>query len=77
MKKVEAEKAVNAFLEIVEETLVAEDKVSFTGFGSFEAGKRSARAGKNPSTGKAINIAETTVGKLKHDKNLKEAVAKM
>ena len=48
LKKVDAEKAVNAFLEPVSETLKAGDKVVFTGFGSFEVTERAAKYGRNP-----------------------------
>ncbi len=74
-KKVEAEKAVNAFLETVQEGLVAGDKIVFTGFGAFEAVSRAAKKGKNPQTGKEITIAATVAPKFKAGKALKDAVA--
>ncbi len=75
LKKVEAEKAVNAFLETVSETLKAGDKVVFTGFGSFEVTERAAKEGRNPSTGEKIQIKAAKVPKFKAGKGLKDAVA--
>ena len=75
LKKVEAEKAVNAFLETISETLKAGDKVVFTGFGSFEVTERAAKEGRNPSTGEKIQIKAAKVPKFKAGKGLKDAVA--
>ena len=55
--KVDADKAVQAFLETVTEALKAGDKITFTGFGSFEVTEREAREGRNPQTGETIQIA--------------------
>jgi len=46
--KVDADKAVNAFLETVTEALKSGEKVTFTGFGSFEVIEREAREGATP-----------------------------
>jgi len=75
LKKSEAEKAVNAFLETVTEALKAGDKVVFTGFGSFEVTERAAKEGRNPSTGEKIQIKATKAPKFKAGKGLKDAVA--
>lgn len=72
--KKDAEAAVNAFIEIVTETLAAGDKISFTGFGSFEVVGRAAREGRNPSTGAAIKIAASKAPKFSAGKSLKDAV---
>lgn len=75
LKKSEAEKAVNAFLETVTEALKTGDKVVFTGFGSFEVTERAAKEGRNPSTGEKIQIKATKAPKFKAGKGLKDAVA--
>jgi len=75
LKKVDAEKAVNAFFETVSETLKAGDKISFTGFGSFEVTARAAREGRNPKTGEKMQISATKAPKFKAGKGLKDAVA--
>lgn len=74
LKKVEAERAVNAFLEIVEEELKAGKEVVFTGFGKFAVKNREARIGRNPSTGEEIEIAACKVPVFKAGKVLKDSV---
>ena len=73
--KADAEKAVNAFLETVTETLKSGDKVVFTGFGSFEVTERAAREGRNPQTGEPIQIKAKTVVKFRVAKAAKDAIA--
>lgn len=74
LKKVEAEKAVSAFISAVTGCLKKGDKLSLVGFGTFSTGKRAARKGQNPQTGKKITIAAATVPKFKPGKTLKDAV---
>ena len=76
LKKVDAEKALNAFVDAVTEALVKGDKIALVGFGSFETKKRAARKGKNPQTGAEISIAASTVPSFKAGKGLKDAVNK-
>lgn len=56
LKKTEAEKALKAFVESVEEALKKDDKVQLVGFGTFSVKKRAARTGINPQTKKKIKI---------------------
>ena len=56
LSKRDAAKAVDAFLDSVEETLKQGDSVTFTGFGKFSAQHRNARQGVNPRTGERITI---------------------
>jgi len=72
--KVEAVKAVNAFLEAIKKTLKKGEKVTLVGFGTFSVAKRSARKGRNPQTGKPLKIAAKKVPKFKAGKALKDAV---
>ena len=72
LSKKDAEKALNAFVESIEETLKAGDKVSLVGFGTFDVKERAARQGRNPATGKAMTIPASkhiafTVGKTLKD----------
>ena len=64
-KKV-AEASVNAFVDVVTETLKKGDKVQLVGFGSFEVRKRAARKGRNPQTKEEIKIpaSKAPVSKL-------------
>ena len=76
LAKKDAEKAVNAVLDTVADTLAQGDKVQLIGFGSFETKTREARMGRNPKTKEAIEIPATTVPVFKAGKALKERVAK-
>ena len=51
LSKSDAEKSVNAFVEVVGGELGKGSKVQLVGFGTFEVGERAARTGKNPKTG--------------------------
>lgn len=74
LKKVDAEKAVAAFIASVTSALKSGDKLSLVGFGTFSVSERAARKGQNPQTGKKIEIAAAIVPKFKPGKTLKEAV---
>ena len=65
---------INTTMLVVQRTVAKGKKVTLVGFGSFEARKRAARTGRNPQTGKAIQIpASKSVG-FKPGKGLKDAV---
>ncbi|AVQ17010.1 DNA-binding protein HU-beta [Fusobacterium gonidiaformans 3-1-5R] len=72
--KTEAEKLVAAFLNTVEETLVAGDGVAFMGFGKFETLVREARTCVNPRTKEKMNVAAKKVVRFKAGKALAEKV---
>lgn len=74
LSKKDAEKAVNAFVETVVESLKAKDKVSVVGFGTFESKARPARKGHNPLTGKEINIPASNAPSFKAGKAFKDAL---
>ena len=54
--KKSAEETINAFVDVVTESLTKGDKVQLVGFGSFEVRKRAARKGRNPQTKEEIKI---------------------
>lgn len=76
LSKKDAEKAVNATIDIISDTLVQGDKVQLVGFGSFEVKNRAARIGRNPRTKESINIPASKTPAFKPGKALKDAVAK-
>lgn len=76
LTKKEAEAALNAFMQSVEEALVEGDKVQLVGFGTFETRERAAREGRNPRTKEVIKIAASTVPVFKAGKEFKEKVNK-
>ena len=74
LSKKDAEKALSAVVESVEEALVEGDKGQLIGFGTFEVKDRAARTGRNPQTGKEIKIAASRNPVFKAGKALKDAV---
>lgn len=74
IKKVEAEKAVKAFTEVVAEELKKGEKVQLVGFGTFEVKENKARTGRNPRTGKSMKIKASKAPKFKAGKALKDSI---
>ena len=74
LSKKDAEKAVKAFVDTVSEQMVAGDKITIVGFGTFEVSERAAREGRNPKTGEAMPIPASRVPRFKAGKGLKDAV---
>jgi DNA-binding protein HU-beta len=75
LTKKDSEKALNAFIESVIETLKNGDKVQLTGFGTFEVHDRAERKGRNPQTGKEIVIPATKAPAFKAGTELKKVVS--
>jgi len=65
LTKVDTKKALEAFVAVVGKSLKKGDRIGLVGFGSFSVGKRAARKGVNPQTGKEIKIAAKKVVKFK------------
>ena len=77
LKKSDAERALNAFIETVTESLIEGDKVQLVGFGTFEVRDRKAREGRNPrKPEEVIQIPASKAPLFKAGKTLKEAVNK-
>ncbi len=74
--KKSAEASVNAFVDVITESLVKGDKVQLVGFGSFEIRKRAARKGRNPQTKEEIKIPASKAPVFKAGKALKDLVNK-
>ncbi len=74
LTKKDVEAVLNGFLGEVTSALSSGDKVQLIGFGTFETRKRSGRVGRNPQTGKAIEIPASKVPAFKAGNKLKEAV---
>jgi DNA-binding protein HU-beta len=76
MSKKDAEKAVKAVFEVIEESLAQNEKVQLVGFGTFEVKDRAERTGRNPQTKETILIPAAKVPGFKAGKALKDAVQK-
>jgi DNA-binding protein HU-beta len=71
----DCESALNSFVESVSDALAKKEKVTLIGFGTFSVVTRAARTGRNPSTGKAMEIPAKDVPKFSPGTSLKEKVA--
>jgi DNA-binding protein HU-beta len=74
LSKKDAAAAVDAFVDVVTESLAAGEAVQFTGFGKFYVQQREAREGINPQTKAKIKIAATKVPKFSAGSALKNSV---
>jgi DNA-binding protein HU-beta len=69
-----AETALNSITSGVRDSLKKGKKVTLVGFCTLSVGKRKARKGRNPQTGKEILIKAARVVRFKAGKALKDAV---
>jgi DNA-binding protein HU-beta len=65
---------IDGALDAISGALGAGDKVTLTGFGTFERRHRKARVGRNPQTGAEVPIPAANVPAFKAGKALKDAV---
>ncbi|HLY25972.1 MAG TPA: HU family DNA-binding protein [Aggregatilineales bacterium] len=74
LTQTQSAKAVDAVVEAITKALKAGDKVTLTGFGTFEVRKTAARTGTNPKTKQKIQIAAGKRVGFKAGNTLKESV---
>ena len=74
ISKSAAERAVDAMIGAVKTSLRKDEMVTLVGFGTFYAGKREARIGRNPKTGEALDIKAARLPKFRAGKALKDAI---
>ena len=72
--KKDAQTAVDCVLSTITEALAKKESVTLVGFGTFKTAERKARKGRNPQTGKEIDIPARNVPKFVAGKALKDAV---
>ncbi|MHB0774142.1 nucleoid-associated protein HU-beta [Halomonas sp. WWR20] len=72
--KAAASRALDAMIETVTDSLKKGDSVALVGFGTFSIKERAARTGRNPQTGKPIEISAAKVPSFKAGKALKDSV---
>lgn len=70
----DAARVLEAFITTVGDNLKAGDNVALVGFGTFQVTKKPARTGRNPATGKEIQIAAKNAPVFKAGKTLKDKV---
>ena len=74
LTKKDAEIALQAVTDSLTELLARGDSIVLPGFASISTKKRAARKGRNPSTGKVIDIPANNVISFKISANLKKAI---
>jgi DNA-binding protein HU-beta len=74
LTKVDANKALDAVVTAISKSLKRGEKVTWTGFGTFEVRSRAARMGRNPQTGAPLHIPATKTPAFKAGKGLKDSV---
>ena len=72
--KADAQRALEAFMNVTAKSLKKGEKVTLVGFGTFSVAKRAARTGRNPQTGKEIKIAAKKVVRFKAGADLSNTV---
>jgi integration host factor subunit beta len=74
LSKKDAEKVVDTFFGSITETLVQDKRVEIRGFGSFMVKNYTSYIGRNPKTGKKINVSSKKLPFFKVGKGLKDKV---
>jgi DNA-binding protein HU-beta len=64
LSKADAENALNAFINTVQSTVAAGDKVTLPGFGTYQPTLRKARTGMDPRTRQPVQIPERKSAKF-------------
>jgi len=73
ISKAVADQALNSVLAAITGAVAKGDKVTLIGFGTFSVTERAAREGRNPQTGKTMQIAAKKIVKFKAGKKLSDA----
>lgn len=74
LTKTDSKKALKAAVSAIQAALVAGDKVSLVGFGTFSVSERPAHEGINPATKEKIQIAAKKLVKFKAGAELADAI---
>jgi len=74
LTKAAAQRAVDSIVDHISRSLARGEKVTWTGFGTFEVRMRAARMGRNPQTGAPLHIPAGRTPAFRAGKGLKDAV---
>ena len=74
LNKAVARDAVDGVFEAISEALANGEEVRLAGFGTFAAGRRAARSGRNPQTGEVLSMPASKTPSFKAGKALRDAV---
>ncbi len=70
----DSNEVIEAAIDVLTQTLIEKDSISFVGFGSFSTVEKAARDVRIPTSGKIVHVPAKTAVKFKVGKMLKEAV---
>lgn len=76
LTKKDARAAVDSALDLIVDCCKRRDKVTFTGFGTFEPRQQKATQRINPQTGRQMNVPAKWVPKFRPGKSFKDALAR-
>lgn len=74
LSKSQAENALNATIDAIQNAVAGGDKVTLPGFGAWSQSQRSARQGRNPRTGEIVQIPASKGVKFSAGAKFKAAV---
>lgn len=74
LSKSDMSKALDSILDSISGAVSQGDRVSLSGFGTFERRERAARTGRNPQTGEELQVAASKAPAFKPAKAFKDAV---
>ena len=74
LTKADSQRALDSLSDGIAKSLSKGEKVTWTGFGTFEVRQRAARMGRNPQTGAPLRISASKTPAFKAGKGLKDAV---
>ncbi len=74
LSKTDAQGAIEALFDTITAELKKGGDVRLVGFGNFTVSRREASTGRNPQTGKSVDIPARNVPKFAAGKGLKDAV---
>jgi integration host factor subunit alpha len=74
LNKRESKDMIDAFFDLISDSLVEGRDVKISGFGNFQIRTKAPRPGRNPRTGEAIPIGERRVATFHASAKLKEQI---
>lgn len=75
LNKREARDLIDAFFDLIAQTLTEGQDIKLTGFGTFQIRSKAARPGRNPRTGEEVPIKERRIVTFHASNKLKEQIA--
>lgn len=72
LSRLDAEGIVTTIFDEIVEAMSRGDRVELRGFGAFSVKKRDARLGRNPRTGKKVQVEEKRVPFFKAGKQIRD-----